>query len=231
MRDFRDAKAMAHSLREALAAKDLRVSNSESHELISKALGVSDWNTLSAAIQSGVPQPTSDRPAPIMGVAPDTDVPYSKEMVATLGRAKLHAEQQGHYFLTIEHVLMALIDDPAGSATLLTCSVDREALSASLTKYVENDLRPLSDLEKLKRDIPDFDPKTLDHRPPTAGLIRVMHLAKRRAALARRPAVSGSDVLLAIFLNAGDAHSAVLLEAHGMTRRSALAVLGVPEGS
>jgi predicted enzyme related to lactoylglutathione lyase len=52
MRDFRDAKAMAHSLREGLAAKDLTVTNSESLELIAKAFGVPDWNTLSAAIQS-----------------------------------------------------------------------------------------------------------------------------------------------------------------------------------
>jgi predicted enzyme related to lactoylglutathione lyase len=52
MRDFRDAKTMAHSLREALAAKDLKVTHSESLELVSKLLGAPDWNTLSAAIQA-----------------------------------------------------------------------------------------------------------------------------------------------------------------------------------
>jgi ATP-dependent Lon protease len=50
MRDFRDAKAMAQSLREALAAKSLTISHSESLELIAKALGTSDWNTLSASV-------------------------------------------------------------------------------------------------------------------------------------------------------------------------------------
>jgi ATP-dependent Lon protease len=50
MRDFRDAKAMAQSLREALAAKSITISHSESLELIAKALGTADWNTLSASI-------------------------------------------------------------------------------------------------------------------------------------------------------------------------------------
>ncbi len=52
MRDFRDAKTMAQSLREALSAKAFSVSHSESLELIAKAFGVHDWNELSAAIQS-----------------------------------------------------------------------------------------------------------------------------------------------------------------------------------
>ncbi|HEY6256477.1 MAG TPA: glyoxalase superfamily protein, partial [Xanthobacteraceae bacterium] len=52
MRDFRDAKAMAQTLREALTAKPVTISHSESLELVSKILGASDWNTLSALIQS-----------------------------------------------------------------------------------------------------------------------------------------------------------------------------------
>jgi ribosomal protein S1 len=50
MRDFRDAKAMAHTLRGALAAKGVTISNSESLELVAKTLGERDWNTLAAAI-------------------------------------------------------------------------------------------------------------------------------------------------------------------------------------
>jgi ATP-dependent Lon protease len=52
MRDFRDAKAMAQTLRESLTAKGITISHSESLELISKVLGISDWNTLSALLQS-----------------------------------------------------------------------------------------------------------------------------------------------------------------------------------
>ncbi|HEY4029860.1 MAG TPA: glyoxalase superfamily protein [Caulobacteraceae bacterium] len=64
MRDFRDAKAMAHTLRESLAAKALSISHSESLELVSRMLGAADWNTLSAMLQdrreaAGRPEPAS----------------------------------------------------------------------------------------------------------------------------------------------------------------------------
>ena len=52
MRDFRDAKAMAQTLREALTAKSVSLTHSESLELIAKILGFPDWNVLAAKIQS-----------------------------------------------------------------------------------------------------------------------------------------------------------------------------------
>jgi ATP-dependent Lon protease len=52
MRDFRDAKTMAQTLRESLTTKAVNISHSESLELVSKMLGVSDWNTLSALLQA-----------------------------------------------------------------------------------------------------------------------------------------------------------------------------------
>lgn len=53
MRDFRDAKAMAQTLRQSLTAKAVTISHSESLELVSNMFGVADWNTLSARIQAG----------------------------------------------------------------------------------------------------------------------------------------------------------------------------------
>jgi ATP-dependent Lon protease len=60
MRDFRDSKAMAQTLRENLTTKSINISHSESLELVSKMLGLADWNTLSALLQvdrrdSGIP--------------------------------------------------------------------------------------------------------------------------------------------------------------------------------
>ena len=52
MRDFRDAKAMAQTLRDSLTIKAIDISHSESLELVSKMLGVADWNTLSAMLQA-----------------------------------------------------------------------------------------------------------------------------------------------------------------------------------
>ena len=52
MRDFRDAKDMAESLRKALARQDISVTRSQSLELIAKALGLDNWNVLAAAIEA-----------------------------------------------------------------------------------------------------------------------------------------------------------------------------------
>ena len=57
MRDFRDAKAMAHTLRAVLAAKGSKITISQSLELIAEAFGIADWNTLAAAIRGEVTAP------------------------------------------------------------------------------------------------------------------------------------------------------------------------------
>jgi ATP-dependent Lon protease len=63
MRDFRDAKAMAQSLREALKAKSVSLTYSESLELIARTLGVPDWNVLAARIQASQSTLTSSGPS------------------------------------------------------------------------------------------------------------------------------------------------------------------------
>src|SRR6185312_9721450 len=71
MRDFRDAKAMAHTLREALKAKSVSLTHSESLELVAKALGFPDWNFLAAKIQHSQPASVpSDAPIAGLGAMP-----------------------------------------------------------------------------------------------------------------------------------------------------------------
>src|ERR1700730_6472094 len=90
MRDFRDAKAMAQTLRAALAAKGLKITISQSLELIAEAFGVADWNTLAAAIRmertaprdSASPSPPERVPGP--GV-------FSRALELTLDRALANA--------------------------------------------------------------------------------------------------------------------------------------------
>jgi ATP-dependent Lon protease len=62
MRDFRDAKAMAQTLRESLTTRAVTITHSESLELVSRMLGIADWNTLSALLQDDH-HPASARPA------------------------------------------------------------------------------------------------------------------------------------------------------------------------
>jgi hypothetical protein len=68
MRDFRDAKVMAHSLRDALKAKAMEITHSESLELIAKTFGYENWNILSAKIDTA--QPRSGSTAGHQGPAP-----------------------------------------------------------------------------------------------------------------------------------------------------------------
>jgi hypothetical protein len=58
MRDFRDAKAMAHALRDALKIKAVETTHSESLELIAKAFGYENWNILAAKIDAAKSQAT-----------------------------------------------------------------------------------------------------------------------------------------------------------------------------
>ena len=98
MRDFRDAKAMAQTLRDALKVKSISVSHSESLELVARTLGFHDWNVLSAAIQSSAPiaAPAGKSPArsasasSIIPVAPMRDIVFFPQLISPIfvGREK-----------------------------------------------------------------------------------------------------------------------------------------------
>ena len=73
MRDFRDAKAMAQTLREALNVKSLPLTHSESLEVVAKILGFRDWHVLAAKIQASHPtatEPGTSVPATILRSIP-----------------------------------------------------------------------------------------------------------------------------------------------------------------
>src|SRR6266404_8197779 len=61
MRDFRDAKAMARSLRDALKAKAIETTHTEALELIARAFGYENWNILSAKIEAAEPSASDER--------------------------------------------------------------------------------------------------------------------------------------------------------------------------
>jgi S-adenosylmethionine synthetase len=61
MRDFRDAKAMARALRDALKAKAIETTHTEALELIAKAFGYKNWNILSVEIEAAEPKPSNER--------------------------------------------------------------------------------------------------------------------------------------------------------------------------
>jgi IS5 family transposase len=195
MRDFRDAKAMAQTLRAALATKGLRVTISESLELIAQAFGVADWNTLSAAIRAGAVRPGNNASPPMF---PRT---------ATLHRAFAYATERRHPYETLEHLLLALIDDVDASAVMKACKVDLSALRDKLTRYVDNDLKPRA-IDN------DGEPKR------SAAFERVLQRAAHYAE-GRGQDWTGAELLLAIFAEA-ESPAARLLDEQGLTYQDAV---------
>jgi len=187
MRDFRDAKAMAHTLRAALATKGFKITISQSLELIAEAFGVADWNTLSAAIRAEAAAPRNN-PAPTP--PPTTErVPgprFSAKLESTLHGALAHANQRKHQYATLEHLLLALTDDMDASAVLKACNVNLSELKSHLTSYIDKELKNLV--------IDDGG-----ESKPTAAFQRVVPRAVLQAQRLGRPTVSGAEVLVAIF--------------------------------
>jgi ATP-dependent Lon protease len=120
MRDFRDAKAMAQTLRDSLSTKALSISHSESLELVSKMFGAADWNTLSALIQAGrhapataaaAPQTESARTYPAMPIRDLVPFP-SATFPLFVGRPKtIHAIDQA--FQRQREIVLAVQKDSA----------------------------------------------------------------------------------------------------------------------
>jgi Glyoxalase superfamily protein/Clp amino terminal domain, pathogenicity island component len=183
MRDFRDAKVMARTLRSALAAKGLKITVGQSLELIAELFGVDGWNTLAAAIHREGPTPRKDA-SPDRFQAPMTRR-YSRELELTLHRTLGHADQRNHEYATLEHLLFALIDDVDASAVMKACKADLGLLKKSVANYIDIELETL-----VTED--DREPT------PTAGFQRVVQRAVRSAEALDREA-TGADLLVAMF--------------------------------
>jgi ATP-dependent Lon protease len=105
MRDFRDAKTMAKTLREALHAKSVTFTNSESQELIARILGYRDWNVLAARIQATHSSTTSaqaNTPYPAKAeipVVPMRDMVLFPHMISRIFVARDKTRQAVEYAL------------------------------------------------------------------------------------------------------------------------------------
>jgi hypothetical protein len=90
MRDLRDAKAMAQTLREALKARSVTLTNSESLEPVARTLGFHDWNVLSAAIQAIQPEEKPRNAGAAMPITPMRDVVFFPQVMTSIfvGRDK-----------------------------------------------------------------------------------------------------------------------------------------------
>jgi ATP-dependent Clp protease ATP-binding subunit ClpA len=202
---------MAGTLRAALAADGIKITVSQSLELIATAFGLADWNTLSAAIraEAAAPRHSATRsPPPSAERAPGQGVLFSRELELTLHRALAEANQRAHDYATLEHLLLALIDDPDASAAMKACKIDLGALRKNLVNYVDNELGDL-----MNRDG--------DEARPTAGFQRVIQRAVIGVQSSGGGEVTGANVLVAIFAE-HESHAAWFLGEQDMTPQDAV---------
>jgi Glyoxalase superfamily protein/Clp amino terminal domain, pathogenicity island component len=211
MRDFRDAKDMAHTLRAALATKGLKITVSQSLELIAEIFGVADWNTLAAAIRAEGIGPRNNAPPPqfpTAGIGFDT---LSRQLMPTMHRALAYANQRDHQYTTLEHLLLALIDDRDASGAMKACKIDLGTLRGNLTSYIDNDLKTLITDDGESR--------------PTAAFQRVFQRAVIDARSSGRQNVTGADMLVAIFAER-ESHAAYFLQEQEVTSYDVINYLG-----
>lgn len=133
---------------------------------------------------------------------------FSRSLEQSLHRALAVANERHHEYATLEHLLLALIDDQDAAAVMRACNVDLEKLKRNLASYLE------SELDNLVTEGGE-DSK------PTAGFQRVIQRAVIHVQSSGREEVTGANVLVAIFAER-ESHAAYFLQEQDMTRYDAV---------
>ncbi len=133
---------------------------------------------------------------------------FSSALEETLHRAVGHANAHHHEYATLEHLLLALIDDVDAAAVMTACNVDLAKLRTALDTYIETDLKSL------------IEPNS-EEAKPTAGFQRVIQRAVIHVQSSGRDEVTGANVLVAIF-SERESHAAFFLQEQEMTRYDAV---------
>src|SRR5213593_146786 len=133
---------------------------------------------------------------------------FSRNLEQSLHCALALANERHHEYATLEHLLLALIDDQDAAAVMRACNVDIEKLRRNLTAYVE------SELDNLVTE-------GAEDSKPTAGFQRVIQRAVIHVQSSGREEVTGANVLVAIFAER-ESHAAYFLQEQDMTRYDAV---------
>jgi len=133
----------------------------------------------------------------------------SRNLEQTLHRALASASQRRQEFATLEHLLLALCDDPDAISVFRACGVDVESLRAEMTEFVNGDLARMGLVQR------NQEPK------PTAGFQRVVQRAIMHVQSSGREEVTGANVLVALF-SERESHAVYSLQTREMSRLDAV---------
>ena len=130
----------------------------------------------------------------------------AQELEVSLHMAFVEARQQRHEFITVEHLLLALLDNPSASEVLRACAANLDDLRASLTNFIKDNTPQISGTEEVDTQ-------------PTLGFQRVIQRAIMHVQSTGngKKEVTGANVLVAIF-GEKDSHAVYYLHQQGVTR-------------
>jgi len=130
----------------------------------------------------------------------------AQELEVSLHMAFVEARQQRHEFITVEHLLLALLDNPSAAEVLRACSANVDDLRKSLTNFIKDNTPQVAGTEEVDTQ-------------PTLGFQRVIQRAIMHVQSTGngKKEVTGANVLVAIF-GEKDSHAVYYLHQQGVTR-------------
>ena len=128
----------------------------------------------------------------------------SKDLEFTLNLAFREAHERNFEFMTVEHLLLALIDNPSAADVLRACGADLDGLKVDLDVFIEE-------------NTPKLEPNDQRETQPTLGFQRVLQRALFHVQASGKEEVTGANVLVAIF-SEQDSQAVYLLNSHDVTR-------------
>ncbi|WP_380053637.1 ATP-dependent Clp protease ATP-binding subunit ClpA [Falsihalocynthiibacter sp. SS001] len=134
---------------------------------------------------------------------------FSNTLEAAIHSALGLANARKHELATLEHLLLALLDEPDAVQVMRACSVDLDALRATLIEFIEDDLSSLETNVEGSEAV------------PTAAFQRVIQRAAIHVQSSGRTEVTGANVLVAIFAER-ESNAAYFLQEQDMTRYDAV---------
>jgi ATP-dependent Clp protease ATP-binding subunit ClpA len=128
----------------------------------------------------------------------------AQELEVSLHMAFMEARQRRHEFISVEHLLLAMLDNPSAAEVLKACGADMENLRSKLTEHVNANTPVVSGQDEVDTQ-------------PTLGFQRVIQRAILHVQSSGKKEVTGANVLVAIY-GEKDSHAAYFLEQQGITR-------------
>ncbi|KFL37992.1 ATP-dependent Clp protease ATP-binding subunit ClpA [Arenimonas donghaensis] len=129
---------------------------------------------------------------------------FSKDLEYTIGQCYKQAREARHEFMTVEHLLLALLDNPSAAGVLKACGADQPRLATGLRQIIADTVPVL----------PTDDPRDTQ---PTLGFQRVLQRAVYHVQSSGKKEVTGANVLVAIF-GEKDSHAVYFLNQQEITR-------------